>query len=112
MPIGKNSIKRVANSGYSNIDSKAPDMENSVINEPPKKTEPKSPSQKNKSNSTAKSQKPKSASSTKKPTQKTNENKADVAMTKEKATAVTEKIKEKKTDSAVRLGDDMPTYLL
>ena len=31
MPIGKNSIKRVANGGYSNVKSAAPDMENSTV---------------------------------------------------------------------------------
>ncbi len=31
MPIGKNSIKRVQNSGYSNVKTTAPDMENSTV---------------------------------------------------------------------------------
>lgn len=31
MPIGKNSIKRVANAGYSRVKTEAPDMENSEI---------------------------------------------------------------------------------
>lgn len=31
MPIGKNSIKRVKNGGYSNVKSAAPDMENSTV---------------------------------------------------------------------------------
>ena len=31
MPIGKNSIKRVANNGYSRVVSAAPDMENSTV---------------------------------------------------------------------------------
>ena len=31
MPIGKNSIKRVANNGYSNVKTDAPDMENSTV---------------------------------------------------------------------------------
>ncbi len=30
MPIGKNSLTRVANNGYTNVKSEAPDMENSV----------------------------------------------------------------------------------
>ncbi len=30
MPIGKNSLKRVANNGYSNVKTSAPDMENST----------------------------------------------------------------------------------
>ena len=32
MPIGKNSLKRVTNNGYSKVASSAPDMENSEIN--------------------------------------------------------------------------------
>ncbi len=31
MPIGKNAIKRVENNGYSKVESKAPDMENSSV---------------------------------------------------------------------------------
>ena len=31
MPIGKNSLKRVANNGYSKVKTEAPDMENSNI---------------------------------------------------------------------------------
>ena len=31
MPIGKNSLKRVANNGYSNVKTEAPDMENSSV---------------------------------------------------------------------------------
>ena len=44
MPIGKNAIKRVSNSGYSNVQTRAPDMENSTIakaEEAPKVEEPK-----------------------------------------------------------------------
>ena len=46
MPIGKNAIKRVSNSGYSNVKSSAPDMENSVVaktEEAPKVDESKAP---------------------------------------------------------------------
>ena len=31
MPVGKNSLKRVTNNGYSKVEAKAPDMENSEI---------------------------------------------------------------------------------
>ena len=31
MPIGKSSINRVTNNGYSNVKTKAPDMENSTV---------------------------------------------------------------------------------
>ena len=34
MPIGKNSIKRVANAGYSSVKTEAPDMENSTVTPP------------------------------------------------------------------------------
>ena len=33
MPIGKNSIKRVVNNGYSKVSTSAPDMENSTVKE-------------------------------------------------------------------------------
>ena len=49
MPIGKNAIKRVANNGYSNVKSTAPDMENSVVAEvkaAPKKAPAKNPAPK------------------------------------------------------------------
>jgi len=37
MPIGKNAIKRVENNGYSKVETKAPDMQNShVISAPTK----------------------------------------------------------------------------
>lgn len=43
MPIGKNAIKRVSNSGYSNVQTSAPDMENSTATkvEEPKVEEPR-----------------------------------------------------------------------
>lgn len=41
MPIGKNSINRVKNNGYSNVKTSAPDMENSVIAEEAKPKEEK-----------------------------------------------------------------------
>ena len=34
MPIGTNAINRVKNNGYSNVETSAPDMENSVIANP------------------------------------------------------------------------------
>ena len=43
MPIGKNAIKRVANNGYSNVKTTAPDMENSVIEESVKSATKKAP---------------------------------------------------------------------
>jgi hypothetical protein len=50
MPLGKNSIKRAANNGYSNVKTAAPDMENSEVVEvktevkpTPKKASKKAP---------------------------------------------------------------------
>ena len=43
MPIGKNSIKRAVNNGYSNVKTTAPDMENSVVVEPAPVEEKKAP---------------------------------------------------------------------
>ena len=41
MPIGKNSIKRVANNGYSAVKTSAPDMENSTeVQSAPECSEP------------------------------------------------------------------------
>ena len=34
MPVGKNALKRVTNNGYSKVNTSAPDMEHSVVNEP------------------------------------------------------------------------------
>ena len=41
MPVGKNSIKRVSNNGYSNVTTAAPDMENSTVEEVVATTEKK-----------------------------------------------------------------------
>ena len=103
MPIGKNSIKRVANNGYSNVKTDAPDMENSVINEQPKATAKK------KTASAA----PKTAS--KKPAPKKDPVKADAA----KPTSAVISAPVESTVSLVRegtgyvnLGGELPDYLL
>ena len=102
MPIGKNSIKRVTNNGYSKVATKAPDMENStVIANPspevievmipssekiaPKKTETKSVAKK--------------TTAAKKPAAK-----KEVPRQKE--------VGERSGDGYVNLGGDLPTYLL
>ena len=111
MPIGKNSIKRVANAGYSNIDSKAPDMENSVINEPkaePLKTENSKKATASKSaSSTAKkpsaAKKKPAGSSAKKPASSKSASASPTKQANENA---------EKQDGAIRLGDEMPAYLL
>lgn len=107
MPIGKNSIKRVTNNGYSKVTSSAPDMENSValeenkeIKETPK-TQPAEAKKKAPKAPTAR----KSAGgvSNKKGTVKK-------TVTAKKETAKVEKTEE--NTSYVNLGRDLPTYLL
>lgn len=106
MPIGKNSIKRVTNNGYSKVTTSAPDMENSVAIEEKKvtKKEPsavepvaKKPAAKPtavKNTATVSNKKP----SVKKPVKP------------KEATVNTEEKKE--NTSYVNLGRDLPNYLL
>ena len=115
MPIGKNSIKRVANNGYSNVKTEAPDMENSTVianiskevvdkmvkpveektkaKTTAKKTEVKTEEKKTATKTTAKT-------ATKKPTAK----KPAVKKAEVKA--------EKNGFERVSVGGDMPYYLL
>ncbi len=104
MPIGKNSIKRVANNGYSNVKTAAPDMENSEIVKG-KTSAAKSTAKKSQPTKTAvKKETPKTQvrSSAKTPAQKA----SSPEIKKEQS------VTNKKSDTAVRLGDDMPAYLL
>lgn len=39
MPVGKNSLKRVSNNGYSKVATAAPDMEHSTVEEVKKESE-------------------------------------------------------------------------
>ena len=111
MPIGKNSIKRVKNSGYSAVASTAPDMENSTVlaSPAPEVVE-----------MVEKSVKKSAAKGAKKPTEKTA---PAVKKTVEKKTPTAKKTNTPKAKSAekasekdgfvrISLGDDMPTYLL
>ena len=94
MPIGKNSIKRVINNGYSKVTTDAPDMENSVV-----LTEEK-PAPKKKSAAGSASTAKKTAE-TKTATAKTTAKKATAAKT------VSEKPEEKaqeKTETAKKSG--------
>lgn len=96
MPIGKNSIKRVANNGYSNVKTAAPDMENSTViaNPSPEVVEKMIPS--------AKKLAPKKPAS-KKPTAKS---------TAAKAEMVTSTTVDSDESSYVCLGETLPVYLL
>ena len=93
MPIGKNSIKRVANNGYSKVNSSAPDMENSEIKaEAPKKAAVK------KAAAPVKKAEPKKAAA---PAKKAEPKKAAVI---DEAT--------QKNSSICSVGDEMPVFLL
>ncbi len=92
MPIGKNAIKRVENNGYSNVQTSAPDMENSnvIANLDPQVME------KMVAPVEEAAKKPAKKSTAKKPTAK-----KPVAKKTEKEAVV-----------KVSLGNDMPYYLL
>ena len=96
MPIGKNSIKRVTNNGYSKVATKAPDMENSTViaNPSPEVIEVMIPS-----SETIAPKKPAAKPTAKKPAAK-------------KATKKPEEVNERTGDGYVNLGGDLPAYLL
>ena len=99
MPIGKNAIKRVKNNGYSNVETSAPDMENSVIANPdPQVVE--------------KMVKPVAEKTAKKaPAKKSTATKATAKKAPAKKPAA-KKAPEKEGFARVEVGTDMPYYLL
>ena len=102
MPIGKNSIKRVTNNGYSKVATKAPDMENSTViaNPSPEVIEVMIPStEKIAPKKTETKPAAKKTAATKKPVAK-------------KETPKPEKAGERSGDGYVNLGGDLPAYLL
>ena len=92
MPIGKNAIKRVSNSGYSNVQSSAPDMENSVVAEKKVEEKPKAEAV------TVAVEKAPAKDSAKKTTKKT--------------TKKTVKAPQKQGFDYINIGKDLPYYLL
>ena len=106
MPIGKNSIKRVANNGYSSVKSDAPDMENSTViaNPSPEVVEKMLP----------KSDTPKKTAPKKTTANSTQKVKSTTA--KKPASTTAKKTQEAKKDteakSFVNVGKDLPVYLL
>ena len=98
MPIGKNSIKRVANNGYSKVTTTSPDMENSEV-----LTEKKEPKKTTKTTSQKKA-----------PTQKKSE--AKKATKPAKKASPEKKIETPKATTTEKsyynIGDTMPIYLL
>ena len=102
MPIGKNSIKRVANNGYANLESRAPDMENSVVELP--KSEPEK-----------KRVQPKKSAPVAKKTAEKKPKKAQEAVKAEPTVKVETKssiVDEANEATYVTVGEDMPVYLL
>ena len=116
MPIGKNAIKRVENNGYSKVKSSAPDMENShVIAAPdPQVTEKLiAPVEEATKKAAAKKPAAKKPASTapKKPTAKKPASTAKKPAAKKPA--VKKPVEQKKDSFAsVKLGSDLPYYLL
>ncbi len=103
MPIGKNSIKRVANNGYSNLASSAPDMENSIVCEEEKKAEMTAPVSKKEVKSEA------AAPECKKETPK----KCQKSTAKKPAPQKEIKAEEPTVEGDyINLGEQMPIYLL
>ena len=128
MPIGKSSINRVTNNGYSNVKTKAPDMENSTVianpspqvvekllpkTEAKKETAAKKPAAKT---GAAKTTTAKATATAKKPTAaKTTAAKPAAkkpAQTKPAAPAVKKEEVEIKGASYVNVGRSLPTHLL
>jgi hypothetical protein len=108
MPIGKNSIKRAVNNGYSNVKTSAPDMENSevVITEEKVKKAAKAP---------AKKPTAKKACAPKKAAVAPEKTEPKKAVAPKKATpkkAPVEKTVKKDGFARVEVGGEMPYYLL
>lgn len=105
MPIGKNSIKRAANNGYSKVTTSAPDMENSVVVEEEPKEIKKTATPK-----------PKTAKKTavKKSPQKSMEVEPDLSPVKtaEKVTKKSTKKPQRKGECYINIGGEMPIHLL
>ena len=102
MPIGKNSIKRVENSGYSKVETSAPDMENSTVEATPAVKAEKKPENK---------KAPVKKGTAKKAPQKKSE--TNTQKEKKPAPKQAEK-KEESRDGFIKysFGEDLPTYLL
>ncbi len=98
MPVGKNSIKRVTNNGYSKVASKAPDMENSTViaNPSPEVARIMIPSSEK---IAPKKTAAKKTTTAKKPVDKKKAPKAEQGS-------------ERSGDGYVNLGGELPTYLL
>ena len=112
MPIGKNALKRVSNNGYSNVNTSAPDMENSEIVQTTAVVTEEKTAQKKVGRPAKKTQTKAEA----KPTVK----EENVAITPKTTSVKAKKNEAKKSEETshpdgfikVALGMDMPVYLL
>ena len=124
MPIGKNALKRVSNNGYSNVNTSAPDMENSEVVENKAPVTEEKPATKKATKTTKKVDVPK-AKPTDVPAEKAEEKQPETKATPKKSPPktkkpTTEKPETKKEEESshpdgfvkVALGMDMPAYLL
>ena len=100
MPVGKNSIKRVTNNGYSKVATKAPDMENSTViaNPSPEVIEVMIPSSEK-----IAPKKPAAKPASKPATKKTAAKKQEPEV---------EKSSERNGEGYINLGGELPIYLL
>ena len=136
MPIGKNSLKRVTNNGYSAVKTAAPDMENSTVVTEPAATEPTTKVAPVSKKTTAKGATPKTVeakpaaksaakSTSKKPATKTTAKKPTTAKAETKPAAKPENKIPRAPETASRiiaraegekgycnLGDELPVHLL
>ena len=116
MPIGKNSIKRVKNNGYSSVKTSAPDMENSTVlaNPSPEVIEKMIPSASTKKKGDKKASSVKKNAPVSKKETSTKKNTTSKKVNNNlQITNKTESVNEKE-DGFVRfsLGAELPTYLL
>ena len=118
MPIGKNAIKRISNNGYSNVQTNAPDMENSEVIE--KVEIKKETPEKKKVSSTKTTQKtttPKKTNKKNTSPKKSMETEPDLAPvnTLKKVVEKTDKTTEtteRQGDGYVNVGGKLPDHLL
>ena len=109
MPIGKNAIKRVSNSGYSSVQTTAPDMENGVVEPKVEEIAPQAPVievapvvEKAPTKATKKKEAPK----------KSMEKEPTLSPVNTARVVVGEKTNERNGDGYVNLGGELPYYLL
>ena len=110
MPVGKNSLKRVTNSGYSNVKTEAPDMENSTVTVAPKEEPTKDAAKKTTAKKPAPQEKKSTTSASVAKKSTTSKAQALNKPAPEASPAIEKKIGTEPKKYAV--GDKMPIYLL